>query len=300
MNSITYINPELIIEPVIAYFYQIGELTLAENKNLDFQTFKNIIISKAGPNLKKAKNYQQVFEMILTGINRNSKENYNQSECYEEKKGLNKFMEEHKKGNIIQKLFLIPKEEKVSCKKCGMETYQFDYAKYIFIKNPQTDLIFQKLFIPQSEHNPKSKSCSFCNGQETESNVVTKILDYPENLIVIIEPTQVNNFIIKLNLVISNGVNILYSLNQFIDANTNILYQINTHYNMICHPFNKNVNEHISNKKPIVLFYKLNVSVNTKSQIDKNNQFENRQMQQNFTQQNNFNELSNERNWILR
>ena len=40
MNSIAYINPEHIIEPVIEYFYQIGELTLAENKNLDFQTFK--------------------------------------------------------------------------------------------------------------------------------------------------------------------------------------------------------------------------------------------------------------------
>ena len=269
MNSITYINPELIIEPVIAYFYQIGELTLAENKNLDFQTFKNIIISKAGPNLKKAKNYQQVFEMILTGINRNSKDNYNQSECYEEKKGLNKFMEEHKKGNIIQKLFLIPKEEKVSCKKCGMNTYQFDYAKYIFIKNPQTDLIFQKLFIPQSENNPKSKSCSFCNGQETESNVVTKILDYPENLIVIIEPTQVNNFNIGLNLVTTNTVNltysIKYSLNQFIEASTNILYQINPHNSNVCNPVNGNVIENISNKKPIVLFYKLtkiNTSVN--------------------------------------
>ena len=93
MNSITYINPELIIEPVIAYFYQIGELTnyICENQNINFPTFKNIIISKAGPNLKKAKNYQQVFEMILTGIDQNSQVNQvnnDQSSQYDEKKNL--------------------------------------------------------------------------------------------------------------------------------------------------------------------------------------------------------------------
>ena len=303
-NSYVKINPELLIDPVIAFFYQIGELTnyLTENKNLDFQTFKNIIIFKVGPNIKKVKNPQQIFDMILTGIEQNSKANkeYNdQSLQYDEAKGLNKFMEKHKKGNIIQKLFLIPKEEKVSCKKCGMNTYQFNYAKYIFIKNPQTDLIYQKLFFPNSEHRLKSNFCQFCNGQETEATIITKVLDYPENLIVIIEPTQVNNFNIGLNSVATNGVNLSYLLNQFIEANTNILYQINPNNTLSCHLFNKNINENISNKKPIVLFYKLikiNTSVNKNTQLDKNNQIEKPLMQQNFNNQNNFQNNFNDNN----
>ena len=304
MNSKTYINPELIIEPVIAYFYQIGELTnyICENKNINFPAFKNIIISKIGiQNIKKAKNYQQVFEMILTGIDPNfqaNKEYNDQSSNYDEEKGLNRFMKEHRKGNIIQKLFLIPKEEIVSCKKCGMKTFYFYYAEYIYIKNPQEDLIFQKLFTTQSEHKLKGKSCVFCNGTETESTIVTKVLDYPENLIVIIEPTQVNNFNIGLNTVATNGVNLSYSFNQFIEANTNILYQINPN-NMSCHPFNKDGKENIFNKKPIVLFYKLikiNTSVNKNTQLDKNNQIEKSFMQQNFNNQNNFQNNFNDNN----
>ena len=136
-------------------------------------------------------------------------------------------MEKHRNGNIIQKLFLIPKEEIISCKKCGMKTYQFNYDKFIYIRNPSKDLIFLKIFLPQVEHKIKGKSCIFCNGQETEYSMVTKILDYPEKLIVIVDPTQVNNFSIGLNSVVSNGKNLSYSLNQFIEANTNILYQIN-------------------------------------------------------------------------
>ena len=100
-----------------------------------------------------------------------------------------------------------------------MKTYQSNHVKFIFIRNPQIDLIFQKIFTQQSEHKFKDKSCQFCNGQETETTIVTKILDYPQNLIVIIEQSQVNNFKIGLNLVISNGITLSYSLNQFIEAN---------------------------------------------------------------------------------
>ena len=266
-NTLT-INPEHIIDPIIAYFFQFNEITstLSENKNLDLPTFKNIIVSKVGqPNIKKMKNFSQAFDSILKSLDPNTlvnKDYYNQSQQYDEEKSLKKFMEEHDKGNFVQKLFLIPKEYIISCKKCGMKTYHFGYAKYIYIANPLTDLIFQKIFIPQTEHHSKGRSCNFCNGQETESTTLKKILGYPEKLIVIIEHSQVNNFNIGLNLVVSNGKDLSYILNQFIEVNTNILYQINQDNTNICHPFGKNVNNNISNKKPIVLFYNL-IKVNT-------------------------------------
>ena len=262
-NSYVKINPELLIDSVVAFFYQIGELTnyLTKNRKLDFPTVKNIIISKAGPNIKTFKNYQQIIEMILTGIDQNSQVNQvnnDQSSQYDEAKGFNKFMEKHKKGNIIQKLFLIPKEEIISCKKCGMKTYQFNYAKFIYIKYPPKEILYQKIFEPQTEHKIKSKSCVFCNGQETESTITTKFLDYPEKLIVIIEPTQVINFNIQLNSVVTmNGFNFSYSLIQFIEAITNNLYLINPNNTLSCRQINKNVNENIAEKKPIVLFYNL-------------------------------------------
>ena len=173
-----------------------------------------------------------------------------------------------------------------------MKTYQFNYGKFIYIKNPSKDLIFQKIFLPQVEHKIKVKSCVFCNGHETECTIETKVLDYPEKLIVIIEQSQVNIFNIGLNLAVSNGRNISYSLIQFIDAYNNILYQINQDNTNVCHPIGINIyiNEDISSKKPIVLFYdlkKCNNSINVNSQIN-NNQFENQQFQQNFNQQNNF------------
>ena len=273
--SSTKINPDLILGPIIAFFSQFNEITssLTTNKNLDLPTFKNIIISKVGqPNIKKIKNFPQAFEAVLTSLDPNAQTNkdyYNQSQQYDEEKGLKKFMEEHDKGNFIQKFFLIPKEDIISCKKCGMKTYQFRYSKYIYIMNPQTDLIFQKLFTPQIEHQTKGRSCNFCNGQETESIIEKKILAYPEKLIVIIEHSQVNIFNLGLNLIVSNGKNLSYSLNQFIEANTNILYQINQTNTYICHPFGKNVNDNVTNKKPIVLFYnliKMNVPINMISQ----------------------------------
>ena len=196
LKDVVKTNSEIMIDSLISFFYQIDELTnyLTKNKKSDFQTFKNLVLSKAGPNIKKVKNFKQILEMILTGIDPNSQANkdYNdQSSSYDESKGLNKFMEKHRNGNIIQKLFLIPKEEIISCKKCGMKTFLFNYSEFIYIRNPSKDLIFLKIFLPQVEHKIKGKSCIFCDGQETESTIETKILDYPEKLIVIVDPTQV-------------------------------------------------------------------------------------------------------------
>ena len=138
------------------------------------QTLKSIILNKVDKsNIMNIKNYQQVFDIILTNLNQTQKYN-NQSQKYDEEKGLKIFMEKHNKGNIIQKLFLIPKEEKITCKKCGMNTYEFGYDEYIYIENPILDLISTKLIAPQKEMYNKGIICNFCNGQEIEYSIEKK------------------------------------------------------------------------------------------------------------------------------
>ena len=60
------------------------------------------------------------------------------------------------------------------------------------------ELLFQKIFQFEIEAK-KDKSCNFCNGQITDFTIERKTLDFPEILIVIISPSQVNNFNISEN-----------------------------------------------------------------------------------------------------
>ena len=252
---------DFLLTPAIEYLFLIDEL----NKNSDFQSFMEKIKTSAGPKIKKALNYKIIFELILTGLDpkvQANKEYYNQSEQYDEEKAHKKFMDRHnseKDSNIIQKLFLIPKEDAIFCKKCKMNSYQFGYEKYIYINNPQSDLLNQILFIPQKEVI-KGKSCNFCNGETTECSIEKKILGFPQKLIVIIEYNQINNFVLLQNLVVQYNNQIIYKLNKFIEANTNILYKIDEMNTIFCEKF---INdrftepEKLGNKQPIVLFYDL-------------------------------------------
>ena len=274
-QSTIKINQEFALDPVISFFFQIDKLknALGLNKNIDIQSFKKILLTNIETNIQKSKNYQQIFDLILTNIDPNMKKNkeyYNQSELYEREKGFKIFMEKHNKGNLIQKLFLIPIEEKIYCHKCGMSTYYFNYKKFILMKNPLQEMLFQKVFHPIKITSKKGKICNFCNGEETEYSIERKVIDYPEILIVIIEPNQINNYNLGLNAYITNGTNITYSLNKFIEFNTNTLYWIdNKSNNKHCHKFDKNKlgeRELFDNKKPIVLFYNL-----IKIEVNKNN-----------------------------
>ena len=268
-KSTIKINPELALEPIISFFFQIDKLknALGLNKNIDIQSFKKILLTNIETNIQNAKYYQQIIDMILTNIDPNMKENkeyYNQIEQYDREKGFKNFMEKFNKGNLIQKLFLIPIEEKIYCHKCGMNTYYFNYKKFILMKNPLQELLFHKVFQPIKIPSKKGQICNFCNGEETEYSIERKIIDYPEILIVIIESNQINNFPLGLNAYITNGNNLTYSLIKFIEFNTNILYWVDSKSNSkICYKFEKNKlsdPENLDNKKAIVLFYNLIVS----------------------------------------
>ena len=166
------------LDPVITFLFQMNELKtfLETNQNVDLQTFKNVIMTKIGPKINGITNYQNTFNIILSSLDQSTQDNkeyYNLSILYDEEKGLNKFMENHKNGNIIQKIFLIPIEEVISCKKCGMKTFHFRYDNYIYIQNPLNDLIYQKIFNSNKEQK-KGRFCTFCNGQETEVSIEKK------------------------------------------------------------------------------------------------------------------------------
>ena len=290
------LNPELALEPIILLFFKIDELknALGLNKNIDIPSFKKIILTNIEKNIQKANNYQQIFDMILTNIDPNTKENkeyYNQTEQYDREKGFKNFMEKHNKGNLIQKLFLIPIEDVIYCHKCRMNIYKFNYIKYILIKNPLQELLYQKVFHPIKIPSKKGKICNFCNGEETEYSIERKIINYPEILIVIIEPYQINNFQLGLNAYITNGNNLTYSLIKFIEFNTNVLYWVDAKSNnKICYKFEKNRHvdpENLDNKKPIVLFYNLIVSNVNMNNPHNNMQMPLNQINPNITNQNN-------------
>ena len=171
-----------------------------------------------------------------------------------------------------------------------MNTFIFDYEKYITIQNVQKDLIFQRLFYSIKEPINKGKFCSFCNGIETEYISEKKFLDYPKWLIIIIEPNQVNYFNIGLNMIFTNGRTVHYELSYFIEANTNLLYCINNRDKYFC---NKKIginilgeNEQLAEKKPIVLFYKL-IAYNHVMSLENNIQPIQNQNNQNLMNQNN-------------
>ena len=269
-------NPDILVDATLSFFFQIDELKklFSKNKNIDFETFKKKCLEKIGKDIKRFQTYDRIFEELLTKLDPNkeiNKVNYNQSEQYDEEKGLNKFMEKHKNKNIIQQLFYIPKEEKLYCKKCGVNTFQFHYSKYILIQNPLNEFIFQKIFQPENEVK-KDKSCNFCNGKITNIAIERKILDFPEILIVIISPFQVNNFQIIQNLTFTNGI-ISYSLTRFIESTNNCLYWINDKNTTICHKYEITRfggPEKIENKKPIVLFYNLIRNFTDNKDINRN------------------------------
>ena len=269
-------NPDILLDATLSFFFQIDELKklFSKNKNIDFETFKKKMLAKVGKGIKRFQTYDKIFEELLTKLDPNkeiNEEYYDQSLQFDEEKGLKIFMEKHKNKNIIQQLFYIPKEEKVFCKKCWMNTFDFYYSKYILIQNPLNEFIFQKTFQPEKEVK-KDKYCNFCNGQITNIAIERKILDFPEILIVIISPFQVNNFQIIQNLTFTNGI-ISYSLARFIESTNNCLYWINDKNTTICHKYEITRfggPEKIKNKKPIVLFYNLIRNFTDNKDINRN------------------------------
>ena len=257
-------NSDSLLNASILFLFSIEELKkyFGENKIIDFQSFRTIITTKTGQNITTMKTYDKIFSELLTKIDPNNsinKDYYNQTQQYDEEKGQKIFIEKHLKGNIIQKMFLIPKEEKILCNKCKMNTFLFDYSQFIIIKDSRMNLLNQTLFKKQIE-SKEGKFCNFCNGQFTKLTIERKYLSLPEWLIVIVEPTQINNLMVNSFLLIPNGNNIAYTLYKFIEANTNSLYNIDMKNTQLCSKFDGERiygHEKLENKKAAVLFYYL-------------------------------------------
>ena len=282
INNITNIKTEKILDSIILSFFQFEKLkqSFDEKRNLDFQSFKNIIINKVGDKLISLKNPTEIFEEILSKLDSNSKtDNYNQVDQYDKQKGLETFIKRHKNSNIITHLFLIPKQKTTFCQECKFKTYNFTYDKFIFIKNPENEFLYQKLFFNQTE-KIKGKKCIYCNGKITECLIKNEFIGSPEILIVIIEPNKAKNFSLQKNLNITNNTNINYTLKQFIEINNNLLYLIDIHNN-ICQKYDENNKlgnpENINDKIPFILFYQLSII---------NNQINNNNIQNNNIKQN--------------
>ena len=277
-------NPDLLLNAAISFLFSIDEIKkyICQNKNIDFQSFKTLISTNIGHNIKDLLTYEKIFTELLEKVDPNNlinKDYYNQTNQYDEEKGRKYFLEKHKNGTVIQKMFLIPTEEKIFCNNCRMDTFFFYFSKFIILKNSQSNLLNQTLFGSEKE-NKEGKYCNFCNGRITTLTIEKKYLNLPEWLIVIVEPSQINNLMINSILLIINGNNIIYTLLKFIEAKTNSLYFINLKNTQFCNKFDNTrfyENEKIANKKVAVLFYKLNQNFNNMNLLNNNIQNESNQ-----------------------
>ena len=283
------------MDAAISFLFSIDEIRIyfGKNKNIDFQSFRAIIMKKVGQNFKNMKTYEQIFSELFSSFDSNNllhKDYYNQSDQYDEEKGRKNFFEKHKKGNIIQKMFFIPTEEIIHCNQCFMNQFSFDYSKFILLKNSQFNL--QPLLFGRETETKKGKYCSFCNGQTTILTIKKKYLKLPEWLIVIVEPSQIKNLMINSFLYIYNGNNIVYTLLKFIEAKTNSLYFMNMNKEF-CNRFEHIKfydNEKVIDKKPEVLFYYLIQDCNNM------NLLKNYSNSQNISNQNNIQKYVNNMN----
>ena len=295
-NPYAKIYPEKFLTSAISFFFEVDKLTkfFSQNQKLDFDSFYKKLIEMLGQDIKNQTKYEQIFSEILTKLepqNLINKEYYNQTMQYDEAKGLDSFMESHKNANIIKKLFFIPKEEKIFCEKCQMNSFQFNYSKYISLNTSNSNEFSLKLF-QKDVKIKEEKYCNFCNGVKTKIKIEEIYLDFPEWLIVVIEPSIIKKINLNNFLVLKNEKkNQEYKLSMFINANSNIsniLYLIREK-NIIqyqCLKFNPNrlqEPEELDNKFPCVLFYHL-------KKISQNNNFQNLNNPniQNQLNQNNF------------
>ena len=268
-------NPELLVDAAISFLFSIDKLRIffGKNKNIDFQSFKTIIMTNVGQNIKKMKTYEEIFSELLSNVDQNnliSKDYYNQTLQYDEVKGRKIFLEKHKNINNIQKMFLIPMEEKIFCNNCRMNYFFFDYNKYIILKDSQINSL-NKIILGKETETCEKNLCNFCNRIITKLTIEKEFLSLPEWLIVIVEQTQINNLLINSFLYLNDKNNIIYSLDKFIEDKTNSLYFIDSKNNEFCNKFDNigfHDSEKLSSKRPAVLFYYLNKN-------DINNNYEN-------------------------
>ena len=259
-----------LLNSVLLGLFQIKPLILGLNNNedMDFLTFETKIINKIGPKLNEIKSpsslLNEILEYLETFFEKIDNNHNNELSIFEERERKEKFLANHFNGNIIQKYILIPKEEIINCKQCGMNSFVFKYERFIYINEIRNNGLSQVIFEANKENT--KKECNFCNGKETKCIVENEIIEYPQVLLVIIGKNFINNFSLVNNIILNNNNgSISYSLNHFIESETNSLYFIHKAQILFCQKFENNQffnMETVQNKKPIVLFYYLSRNYN--------------------------------------
>jgi len=261
--------------------------------------------------------YKKIISMIFNKLNpeknlenKNALENqFNQANQYDEKGGKELFLRNNKKDSIIQNLFYCIKEKKISCLNCGLNVYKFTCFPFISIakkkkkkKRKIQDIIFEDI-------NRKDKmECNFCSGITTNCNIISKIIDFPKILIIILENDYILEFNLNDNLYIIND-NISYSLICFIENahDHNVYFKKDNNWSK----YDKNYDEQkivtLNNIKPIVLFYELeknnidnHISSYNKNNlnININNNFNNNNANNIINNSNNTSDNSNRQNFM--
>ena len=210
---------------------------------------------------------------------------------YDENLGKNKFLEEKKKGSIIQQLFYGIKETKVYCLECSLTSYNFEYFKFLEINlEKENNQFLLNDYIFKTKNEVKKAYCKFCN-KNTDSKLEQFINEFPKILIIAFKEQKLNyyyfnKFKLSNNLTLSSNKNISYKMVCFIEVITNVVYfkENNIWKKYLGNNTYEKV-ESIENINPIILFYKLGKN--------ENNDFNNISNQNIMKNNNEINNLAN-------
>ena len=235
---------------------------------------------------------EEIFDLIGKEFEDNLKIEQNPKIAdSDENLGNKKFHQMQQKGSVIQKLFFCINELKIKCSDCSLESYNFEYFKYLKINLEQEIKqisLNNKLFSSISFLDDKKK-CSFCV-KCTRSKIEEKIVGFSKIFIVVFEGRNYKYFNLKNNMMLSNNQNIIYNLKCFIEVFTNLVYIYdNNNWIKVCGNIQYEKVDNIENIKPVILFYQLynpqgnNISNNNQNMM----QFNQLNMNNNIAQNNN-------------
>ena len=205
-------------------------------------------------------NYENIIYEILFKLDNELKMNKKQSNNninyhFDEMKARQAFKMEHQNPSIIENLFYLTVQNKISCEKCKLTMYYYEYRQYLLVELSGSENNFKikdKLF----EIKNKTLQCFKC---KNNCKAERKFEEFPKILIVIIKSKNDKKYFLKNNFKILQNNTFLYSLNCLIEKDTNNLY-FKTQKNTTWFKFDINTNEkkefNIYDAYPSVIFFK--------------------------------------------
>ena len=191
---------------------------ISNNKNIDNKFISQFIPSS---NLLCYENIiNEIFIKLNKELNKTKNKGYKDNNIQnEEMKARQLFKMQNNNLSIVENLFYLIVQQKISCEKCNLTLFEYKFSKFLMIeleKNENNILIKDKLF----EIKKKYEKCKRCDNNKCNE---IKIEEVPQILIVVIKSKDNKKISLQNQFKIIEN-KLLYSLNCFIEKNTHNCY----------------------------------------------------------------------------